>query len=53
MRRVRVVRRKLPTVTIRSSADLARPDELAEGAVRSTLDELADWTVWAGRVVVF
>lgn len=28
-------------------------DELAEGAVRSTLDELAEWTVWAERVLVF
>ncbi|MDP2958240.1 MAG: DsrE family protein [Longimicrobiales bacterium] len=27
--------------------------ELAEGARRSTLDELTDWTVWADRVLVF
>lgn len=28
-------------------------DRLADGAHRSTLDELADWTVWADRVLVF
>lgn len=28
-------------------------DRLAAGAHRSTLDELADWTVWADRVLVF
>jgi uncharacterized protein involved in oxidation of intracellular sulfur len=28
-------------------------DELVEGAVRSTLDELAEWTTWAERVLVF
>ena len=27
--------------------------ELIEGARRSSMDELADWTVWADRVVVF
>ncbi len=27
--------------------------ELAEGACRSTLDELTDWTVWADKVLVF
>lgn len=27
--------------------------ELADGAKRSTLEELADWTSWAARVVVF
>lgn len=27
--------------------------ELVEGAKRSSLDELADWTTWAGKVVVF
>ena len=27
--------------------------ELAEGTRRSTLDELADWTRWADRVLVF
>jgi uncharacterized protein involved in oxidation of intracellular sulfur len=29
------------------------PDELAEGALRSTLDELTEWTLWADRVLVF
>jgi uncharacterized protein involved in oxidation of intracellular sulfur len=29
------------------------PDELAEGAKRSTLDELTEWTMWADRVLVF
>jgi len=28
-------------------------DELAEGSRRSTLDELADWTLWADKVLVF
>lgn len=27
--------------------------ELAEGCVRSTLEELADWTLQADRVLVF
>ncbi len=27
--------------------------ELAEGLERSTLDELADWTIWAEKVLVF
>jgi len=27
--------------------------ELVEGARRSTMDELSDWTVWAHRVLVF
>lgn len=27
--------------------------ELVEGARRSTLDELSDWTVWADKVLVF
>lgn len=27
--------------------------ELAEGARRSTLDELANWTLWADKAVVF
>ncbi|MEX0675379.1 MAG: DsrE family protein [Gaiellaceae bacterium] len=27
--------------------------ELVEGARRSTLEELADWTLWADRVVTF
>jgi uncharacterized protein involved in oxidation of intracellular sulfur len=28
-------------------------DRLVEGAHRSTLEELADWTVWADKVVTF
>lgn len=28
-------------------------DHLAKGARRSTLDELADWTAWADKVVTF
>ena len=27
--------------------------ELAQGLERSTLDELADWTAWAEKVLVF
>jgi uncharacterized protein involved in oxidation of intracellular sulfur len=27
--------------------------ELVEGARRSTLEELTDWTLWADRVLVF
>ncbi len=28
-------------------------DELAQGTMRSTLDELTEWTLWADRVLVF
>ena len=28
-------------------------DRLAQGAHRSSLDELTDWTLWADKVVVF
>jgi uncharacterized protein involved in oxidation of intracellular sulfur len=28
-------------------------EELVEGSHRSTMEELADWTLWADRVVVF
>lgn len=28
-------------------------DELTEGAHRSTMDELSDWTEWADKVIVF
>jgi uncharacterized protein involved in oxidation of intracellular sulfur len=28
-------------------------DHLTKGAHRSTLDELAEWTVWADKVVTF
>lgn len=28
-------------------------EELVEGARRSTMDELTDWTLWADRVLVF
>jgi uncharacterized protein involved in oxidation of intracellular sulfur len=27
--------------------------ELVEGSRRSTLEELAEWTVWADKVIVF
>jgi uncharacterized protein involved in oxidation of intracellular sulfur len=30
-----------------------REDQLVEGAHRSTLEELTDWTVWADKVVSF
>jgi uncharacterized protein involved in oxidation of intracellular sulfur len=30
-----------------------KDDELVEGARRSTLDELTDWTIWADKVLVF
>lgn len=30
-----------------------REEELLEGARRSTMEELADWTIWADRVLVF
>lgn len=29
------------------------PEELTDGAKRSTLQELADWTAWAEKVLVF
>lgn len=28
-------------------------EELAEGCHRSTMEELTDWTLWAGRTLVF
>jgi uncharacterized protein involved in oxidation of intracellular sulfur len=28
-------------------------DELAEGAHRSTMEQLTDWTLWADKVLVF
>jgi uncharacterized protein involved in oxidation of intracellular sulfur len=28
-------------------------EELVEGARRSTLDELTDWTLWADKVLIF
>lgn len=28
-------------------------EELAPGARRSTMDELAEWTIWADKVIVF
>lgn len=30
-----------------------KPEELVEGAKRSCLEELTDWTQWAEKVVVF
>jgi uncharacterized protein involved in oxidation of intracellular sulfur len=30
-----------------------KEEELIDGAKRSTLEELADWTAWAEKVVVF
>lgn len=30
-----------------------REEELAEGVTRGTLNELADWTLWADKVIVF
>jgi uncharacterized protein involved in oxidation of intracellular sulfur len=30
-----------------------KADELVEGAQRGTLDELADWSEWADKVLVF
>lgn len=30
-----------------------KPEELVEGAQRSTLEELADWTEWADKVLIF
>jgi uncharacterized protein involved in oxidation of intracellular sulfur len=30
-----------------------REDELLDGTRRSTLEELADWTQWAGSVLIF
>lgn len=29
------------------------PEELSDGTHRSTMEELADWTLWADRVVTF
>ncbi len=30
-----------------------KDEELVDGASRSTMDELADWTLWADKVLVF
>ncbi len=30
-----------------------REDHLVEGARRSTLEELTDWTIWADKVITF
>ncbi len=30
-----------------------KPEDLVEGATRSTLEELADWTEWAENTLVF
>jgi uncharacterized protein involved in oxidation of intracellular sulfur len=30
-----------------------KEEELVEGAHRSTMEELADWTLWADKVLVF
>jgi uncharacterized protein involved in oxidation of intracellular sulfur len=30
-----------------------KPEELVEGAKRSSLEELTDWTQWAEKIVVF
>jgi uncharacterized protein involved in oxidation of intracellular sulfur len=30
-----------------------REDQLVDGARRSTLDELTDWTIWADKVIAF
>jgi uncharacterized protein involved in oxidation of intracellular sulfur len=30
-----------------------KPEELVEGAARSTLEDLASWTEWAEKVLVF
>lgn len=30
-----------------------RAEELIEGTHRSTLEELADWTAWADKVLIF
>ena len=38
--------------TCMEARDIAA-EELVEGAHRSTMEELADWTLWADRVLVF
>ena len=30
-----------------------KPEELVEGAKRSSLEELTDWTLWADKILVF
>ena|SRR3990167_4889892 len=30
-----------------------KDEEMIEGAKRSTMDELTDWTIWADKVIVF
>lgn len=30
-----------------------KDEEMIEGAKRSSMDELADWTIWADKVIVF
>lgn len=55
-RMVRVVAQRQVPVGVCGTCMDARgitETELAEGVKRSTLDELAEWTSWAEKVVVF
>lgn len=55
-RMVQVVARQRGEVGVCGSCMDARglqDVELVEGSRRSTLEELADWTLWADRVLVF
>ncbi|HEU4994908.1 MAG TPA: DsrE family protein [Gemmatimonadaceae bacterium] len=55
-RMIKAVALKQVTVGVCGSCMDARgimADELVEGSRRSTLEELAEWTVWADKVIVF
>lgn len=50
-----VTSRSIPVAVCGSCMDARgmQAEELVQGATRSTLEELADWTTWAEKVVVF
>ncbi len=55
-RMLKLFRAKGPAIGVCGSCMDARgltEDELVEGAHRSTMEELADWTIWADKVLVF
>lgn len=50
-----VTPKQVPVGVCGSCMDARRitAEELVEGSRRSTLEELAEWTVWADKVIVF
>lgn len=50
-----VMLRQVPVAVCGTCMDARgiRAEELVEGSHRSSMDELTEWTVWAGKVIVF